>query len=321
MLTRLVKYSVDTPVGSFDRLGVVLGEKYVDLNLAYTKYLADVAREQVPYALASVRAPSDLLAFIEGGQKSIDAAKEVAQYMKDKVGSGVKGPKGEKIVYDPKEVKLLPALPSLKTRMFAMGRNFRGHVAAEMVPKRPAGFLKNTYSCVADGENVVFPKLITTVLNIEVELVAYICKQGKNLKKENAMDYVMGYTIGNDISAREQQRLDVEDRRYVYPGKNADTLAPLGSFITLKDEIPDPYVLKMSSRVNGKAYQEAVVEQMIFKYDEILEYFSRDYTIYPGDMLWGGSVAYVDKTLGPLKQGDKVECEIEKVGLLRNTVV
>ncbi len=77
----------------------------------------------------------------------------------------------------------------------------------------------------------------------------------------------------------------------------------------------------MWSRVNGRLYQQAVMDDMIFKFAEIIEYFSKDYTLYPGDMIWGGSVAYVDKTLGPLKQGDTVECEIEGIGILRNKII
>lgn len=316
---KLVKFSVSTPVGSFDRLGAVIDNKYVDLNLAYAAYVKNESEGAAPYRIASALVPIDLLEFIEGGKKSIEAAKKAVEYVT--LHKGANGPNGEKILYDPKEVKTLPPLPSLKSRMFAMGRNFKGHAPPETWPKRPAGFLKNTYSCVADGENVIFPKLLTTVLNVEVELIAYIGKQGKNIPKKDAMDYIVGWSIGNDLSARDQQALDIEDRRNIYPSKNADTLAPLGPYMVLKEDIADPYVLKMWSKVNGKLYQQAVVEEMIFKYDEIIEYFSRDYTIYPGDMIWGGSVAYVDKTLGPLKQGDQVECEVEKICTLRNRIV
>ncbi len=319
-MTKLVKYRINTLVGPFDRLGAVVGDKFVDLNLAYAAYLVNVAKEDAPYKVASARVPTDLLEFIEGGQKTIDAAKEAIKYVGDKK-LNVTGPKGEKIVLNPNEVKLLPALPSHKSRMFAMGRNFKGHTPPETWPQRPAGFLKSTYAVVTDGENVVYPKLITEILNIEVELVAYICKKGKNIPKEKAMDYIMGYSMGNDISARTQQRLDIQDRRYVYPGKNADTLAPLSPYVVLKDEIPDPYVLHMWSRVNDKPYQEAVVDEMIFNYEEIIEYYTRDYTIYPGDMIWGGSVAYIDRSLGPLKVGDVVECEIERIGKLKNKVI
>jgi len=320
-MTRLVKFCISTPVGFFDRLGAVLDNKFIDLNLAYVSYLANVVKEDIPYAIASARVPTDLLGFIEGGQKTIEAAKEAVGYVESELRKGVSGPKGEKIIYDPKEVKLLPPLPSLKSRMFAMGRNFKGHTPPETWPKRPAGFLKNTYSCVTDGEDIIFPKLITEVLNIEVELVAYIGKKGKNIPKGKAMEYIMGYTVGNDVSARDQQALDGEDKRSVQLGKNADTLAPLGPYLVLKDEVPNPYVLNMWSKVNGKLYQKAVVNEMIFNFEEIIEYYTRDYTLYPGDMIWSGSVAYIDKILGPLKQGDVVECEIEKIGSLQNKVI
>ncbi len=188
---------------------------------------------------------------------------------------------------------------------------------------RPRGFYKLANLAIASGDDIVFPELLSTVLNIEVELVAIIGKKGKDIPKEKAMDYIMGYTMGNDVSARDQQRLDREDFRLWYFGKNADTLAPLGPYIVLKDEIPDEdvYNLHMWSRVNGRLYQEAVMEDMIYKFAEQIAYISRDNYIYPGDMVWSGSVAYIDRSLGPLKVGDVVECEIERIGKLRNKVV
>ena len=320
-MTKLVKFRVHTPLGPFDRLGVVIDEKFVDLTLAYTAYLTDVAKEAVPYRVASALVPTDLLEFIEAGQPSIDAVRETIEYVTDKLYEGVRGPKGEKIVYDPQEVKLLPPLPSLKSRMFAIGRNFKKHVPPEMWPQRPSGFLKNTYSCIAHGDDIISPTLIAGTLNIEVELVAYIGKKGKNIPKGKAMDYIIGYTVGNDVTAREQQRLDVEDRRMIYFGKNADTFAPLGPYLVLKDEIPDPYALQMRATVNGKLYQEDVMSDIIFPYDEVIAYFSRDYTLYPGDLIWSGSVAYVDQTLDPLQPGDVVEVEVGKVGILRNQII
>ncbi len=331
-MTKLVKFGVRTPIGLFERLGAVVDDRYVDLNLAYTAYLADVAKEDIPYEVASVRMPPDLQAFIEGGKKSLDAAKEAIQYVKGKMKTNTAGPKGEQIIYEPKAVELLAPLPSLKVRMFAMGRNFSTHAKerelgflqmagpALGVPKRPAGFLKNTYSVTPHEGYIVFPKLMTKDLDYEVEVIAYIGKKGKDIPKEKAMEYIIGYTVGNDVSARDQQALDQEDRRCIYNGKNADTLAPMGPFIVLTDEIPDPHALEMEMRVNGDPVQRGSTSEMVFKFDEILAYFSRDYTIYPGDMIWSGTPAAI-KARVPLKVGDLLEAEVKRVGLLRNRVV
>lgn len=328
-MTKLVKFRISTVIGSFDRLGVVVDEKFLDLNLAYAAYLVNVAKEDVPYKIASARVPTDLLGFIEGGQKSIDAVREIIEYVKGDLQIGFSGPKGEKIIYDPQEVMLLPPLPSLKSRMFAMGRNFAAHLREPgrppvrpltQLPQCPAGFLKNPYSAIAHGDPIIYPKLITKNLDYEVELIAYIGKKGKNIKKDRSMDYIMGYTVGNDVSARDQQRLDIEDRRHIYVGKNADTFAPMGPYLVLKDEIPDPYVLRMELRVNGEVGQRGIVGEMVYKFEDILAYFSRDYTIYPGDVIWSGTPAAIKARI-PLEPGDIVEAEVQNVGILRNKII
>ncbi|MBI2184509.1 MAG: fumarylacetoacetate hydrolase family protein [Thaumarchaeota archaeon] len=334
-IMKLVKF------GDFDRVGAIINEQIVDLNFAYSAYLANTGGEKRPYALASLKVPADMLSFLEGGWESLQAASEAVRYVVEECSTKeLKGPRGEKLVYQKNGVRLRTPYASLKNKTISIGRNFPLHMlegigtrfekyvahAQQMI--RPAGFLKLASSVIGPDDEIIYPKK-TKELDYEVELAAIIGKKGKDIPADKAEEYIVGYTVFNDVSARDQP--DREDWNFFYLQKNFDTSSPVGPCITTKDEIGDPYNLTMMTRVNGEIRQNGNSRDMIRKFPEFIEYFSRDITLYPGDIFTGGTcegvgLGHRDASGKPdttwfLKPGDTVEAEIEKIGVLRNYVV
>ena len=325
---KLVTFTVKTPLGYYDRVGAMYEEsKVVDLNFAYVKYLTDVIEETKPYEIAAIRVPTSMLEVIKGGQVSIDAVKNAMEYVsgKLKIGKVPCGPKDEQIVYDLQKVKLKAPLTN-PGRVFSMGRNYADHLeemggASEGLP-RPVGHLKFTFAGPEDP--IIYPKQ-TQQLDYEVEMSCVIGKKGKDISKEDWEEYVVGYTIINDVSARDQ--LDHKDRNSVRFDKNFDTFCPIGPCIVLKEAIEDPHNLAITLRVNGETRQKSFTSHAIHKFADIIAYISRDVTLEPGDIISCGSppgVAMGAARRGDdswwLKPGDVIEAEVENIGILRNPV-
>jgi 2-keto-4-pentenoate hydratase/2-oxohepta-3-ene-1,7-dioic acid hydratase in catechol pathway len=208
-----------------------------------------------------------------------------------------------------KDVRLLA--PTLPSKIVCVGRNYVDH-AKELgneVPKVPLIFLKAPSSVIADGEAVVLPPQSTQVEH-EGELVAVIGKRGRNVTAESAKEYILGYTIGNDVTARDLQRRDGQWGR----AKGFDTFCPLGPAI--ETEL-DPSGLSISCRVNGEIRQQGNTADMVFGVAELLAFISRVMTLLPGDVILTGTPAGI----GPVRPGDRMAVEIERIGVLANPVV
>lgn len=212
--------------------------------------------------------------------------------------------------------------PLIPRKIFCVGRNYAEH-AAELkneLPKAPLIFSKYPSSVIGMGENVVWRKSITQQVDWEGELVVVIGKAGKNIAEKDAYEHIFGYTIANDISAR-----DLQDRESQWVrAKSQDTFCPLGEAIVTKDEIEDPHNLRLKTAVNGEVVQDASTGDMIFKVPYLVSYLSQTFTLEPGDVILTGTPAGVGKGMKPprfLKDGDEVTVSIDKIGKLTNKCV
>ena len=204
------------------------------------------------------------------------------------------------------EVKLLP--PTAPSKILAVGLNYASHLRDRPALEEPLIFLKTPSSLVGQGDAIIRPPNVET-LDEEGELVVVIKKRCRNVSKDTALDYVLGYTCGNDVSVREWQRGDGQWWR----AKSSDTFSPVGPYIV--DEI-DPGNVTLRARVNGKEVQAESTSMFIFDVPTVVSWISRSQTLEPGDLIFTGTPG----TPAHLNAGDTVEIEIEGVGVLSNPV-
>jgi 2-keto-4-pentenoate hydratase/2-oxohepta-3-ene-1,7-dioic acid hydratase in catechol pathway len=207
-----------------------------------------------------------------------------------------------------------PAAPTLPSKLVCVGRNYTEHAAEHGadVPSEPLLFLKPPSAVVGPGVAVVLPTLSKQVEH-ESELALVIGRRGREIREDRAWDHVLGVTCANDVTARDLQRSDNQWTR----GKGFDTFCPLGPWIVTglgEAEVRD---LELGCRVNGELRQHARTSQMVFSPVFLIAYISRVMTLEPGDVILTGTPAGVS----PLRPGDEVTVEIEKVGTLTNPVV
>jgi len=206
-------------------------------------------------------------------------------------------------------------------KIVCLGRNFVDHAkeGGKEAPKQPMIWGKFNSSINAHKKNIVLPK-ISEKVDVEIELVVVLGKKGKHIPEEKALDYVFGYTIGNDVSARDYQYLDVQFTR----AKTMDTFTPLGPWIVTKDELPNTTDLDLDLKVNGKTWQKSNTKNMSFQVPFTISYLSKSFTFMPGDLIFMGTPAGVGHYQNPsiyLKEGDMVSLTIEKIGTLENPVI
>jgi 5-carboxymethyl-2-hydroxymuconate isomerase len=222
--------------------------------------------------------------------------------------------------FDPVEAatRLAPVAPG---KVVAIGLNYLDHIRETGLdrPAKPLVFAKFPTSVVGDGHPIRLPLDITERVDWEVELAAVIGKRAHKVAPEDALDHVYGYTIGNDVSARDMQFADGQWVR----AKSLDTFCPLGPVLVTADEIPDPQALRLVCRVNGEVVQDATTDLMVFGVAELISFCSHSFTLEPGDVLLTGTPWGCGEFMDPrrsLAPGDVVECEIGGIGVLRNPV-
>jgi 2-keto-4-pentenoate hydratase/2-oxohepta-3-ene-1,7-dioic acid hydratase in catechol pathway len=208
-------------------------------------------------------------------------------------------------------------------KILCIGLNYRDHAieTKATIPTEPIVFSKMSTTLIGDGDDVVLPSQ-SNMVDYEAELVAVIGKTIKNVDEQNALDAVFGYSVGNDISARDWQK-DKPGKQWLL-GKSFDTFAPLGPAIAKADSILDPSNLKISCRVNGQTLQSGNTSDMIFGPATVISYISQVMTLYPGDIIYTGTPAGVGMARNPqrfLQPGDRVEVEIEDIGTLTNSCI
>lgn len=205
-------------------------------------------------------------------------------------------------------------------KLICIGRNYAEHAkeTGSAVPTSPIIFAKFPSSIIGNGETITWSESITQQVDWEGELTVVIGKKARNVKEEDAFNYVFGYTIGNDVSARDLQlRQDTQWTR----GKSLDTFCPLGPWVVTRDEIPDPHNLSVKTTVSGEVRQDGNTKDFIFNIPFLISYCSRMFTLEPGDLILTGTPSGVGEGMKPptyLKDGDTVTINIEGIGELTN---
>jgi 2-keto-4-pentenoate hydratase/2-oxohepta-3-ene-1,7-dioic acid hydratase in catechol pathway len=214
------------------------------------------------------------------------------------------------------------AAPLQPGKVVAIGLNYLDHIRESSLPRpaHPLVFAKFPSSVIGPDASIVVDAELTAQVDWEVELGVVVGRRMRDVAVGEALDYVFGYTVGNDVSARDVQFSESQWTR----GKSFDTFCPVGPVVVTADEIPDPQALALATRVNGEVMQDSSTAEMLFGVAELLAFCSRNFTVEPGDLLltgtpWGCGY-FMDPPRG-LEVGDVVECEVERIGVLRNDVV
>jgi 2-keto-4-pentenoate hydratase/2-oxohepta-3-ene-1,7-dioic acid hydratase in catechol pathway len=310
-----------------DRIGALAADgTIVDLNAAYALYLWNVQHEGAFYALADARVPANMRGLFENGDHGLDAARAALEYVAK--GGMEEGPSGERLRFQKSEVRI--KAPIVPKKFFHTAGNFREHheEAEKSGFSHPVlpwiVFFQNVDAIIGPEEAIVYPEHLTQELDYELELALVLKKSGKHFDAARAAEYIGGYVIFNDVTARDIQRTEMKSGVFSFC-KGIDTFCPLGPHIVTADEIPQPNNLAMQLRVNGKTRQQSHSSKMSVTVPEIVAHYSpMGYS--SGDVLSTGTVSGVaafsdDPKSLYLKPGDVVECEIEKIGVLRNPVI
>ncbi|MCB2298830.1 fumarylacetoacetate hydrolase family protein [Clostridium tagluense] len=226
------------------------------------------------------------------------------------------------------EVKLLAPIPYPKRNVFCIGKNYEDHakeikitqISDNFIPEYPIYFTKAASPAIATGDNICFSKEVTTQVDYEAELSVIIGKEGTNIKLEDVEEYIFGYTVVNDVSARD---LQVKHKQW-FKAKSLDTFCPMGPVIVHKNDIAFPVELNIQCRVNGDLRQNSNTRNMIFNIAYIVSDLSKGFTLKPGDIICTGTPAGVGMGFQPpkmLKDGDVVECYVENIGTIVNAVL
>ncbi|HWF66055.1 MAG TPA: fumarylacetoacetate hydrolase family protein [Acidobacteriaceae bacterium] len=316
---KLCTFEVRTHLGRQRRLGVVVedGGEIVDLHFA-TAHSLENSR------LAEALVPASLLGLLDGGSVSMEAARTALQNLSPEARIGSRE---ETIRYRREEVRLLTPLPDARSlrdffafeKHVQMGFEKRGEPMPKEWYEMPVYYQTGHHNLIGTDQDVSWPSF-TDRLDYELELAVIIGQKGRNIAAADARDYIAGYTILNDFSARDIQGREMKVR--LGPAKGKHWCSGVGPWMVTADEIPDPYGLTMVARVNGEEWSRGNSSEMYWSFEQMIEFLSQDDTIYPGDILGSGTVGTgCGLELGRWVQpGDVIELEIEKIGVLRNRI-
>lgn len=313
---KLATFAVETAVGPVRRLGVVDGDAYLDVTAGYARHLAD-AGEQTPSEIAAVVAPPEMTEFLRRGDRALDAAETVRQQSYE---DGATGPSGARVRYDRDEVRLLSPLPRPNTiRDFSVFEDHGAPDKPDVWYEFPSPYKGNPDSVVAPGTDVTWPRYDDRP-DFELEIAAVVGTPGRNVAADEADDYIVGYTIFNDFSARDIQMREMEAG--LGPAKGKDFANGLGPYLVTADEF-DPSDATATVRVNGNQWAQGEVGDMYHSFGDILEHASADEPVRPGDVLGSGTVAGcccydMDRWID---YGDTVELSVEGLGTLTHRIV
>ena len=290
--------------GSSPRLGIVRGEQIIDVA-----------------ALEGFADTSDMLSLIDQGDGAFSRLRDALSAASDeqlrRAGA----------LHELASVHLLAPIPRPRKNIFCLGRNYVDHALESTlarsdkgeVPEDPIFFTKATTAINGPFDDVLMDPAISDEMDWEGELGVIIGRAGKNIRAGQALDYIFGYTVLNDVTARDLQT----KHKQWFKGKSLDGACPMGPWIVTRDEIPDPHTLDLRVRVNGVLKQEANTRLLIFNLPAIIEVLSIGLTLEPGDIIATGTPAGVGFARKPpeyLHPGDVVETEIDGIGTMRNRI-
>jgi 2-keto-4-pentenoate hydratase/2-oxohepta-3-ene-1,7-dioic acid hydratase in catechol pathway len=302
--------------GRTPRLGAVWHDMVLDLRACS----ADMAAQRAARPSRAAILPATMLALIDGGPAAWARAQAVWDYGRGLVDRLDPADLRQRRVARPLGgTRLCAPIPRPRKNVFCMGRNYAEHAAERGAapPERPVFFTKPPTCVIGPGDGIVHHP-VTQALDYEVELAVVVGVGGRDVPPERALEHVFGYTVLNDVTARDLQKA----HQQWFKGKSLDTFCPMGPVLVTADEIPDPQALGLRLRVNGQTRQEATTAQMIFDVATLLATLAAGMTLEPGDILATGTPSGVGAVTGAyLKAGDLVEAEVDRIGCLANPVV
>ena len=262
--------------------------------------------------------PNDMLDLIDLGFEIIEEITEMISETPENF--------FEEISYEMEEVTILAPIEKPRKNIIGIGLNYTEHIAESArtldttgkLPQKPIIFSKPPTTVTATNTNIIKNTKLTSQLDWEVELAVVIGKKGKYVSNADAMDYVFGYTVINDISARDCRR---EGQWIVSKGQ--DTFAPMGPYLVTKDEIENPHNLNLSLKVNGVEKQNSNTQFLLFNINDLIEDLSIVFTLEPGDIIATGTPSGVGAGRDPqewMYDGDVVEATVEGIGTIVNTI-
>ncbi|OZU88742.1 2-hydroxyhepta-2,4-diene-1,7-dioate isomerase [Virgibacillus indicus] len=306
---KVVSYKLKNKPGNY-RVGFLLDEEVADMQEAWRNLMLSRGEKTSPNAIDQFL-PAEPAAFFSIGESAMHKAKEAYEYIMDN--------KVKTVYLTKEEIQLSTPIPN-PSKIICIGKNYADH-AAEMggdIPEFPVLFSKFSNAIIGPEDSIEKSKA-TEKLDYEVELAVVIGKQASKVGQDEALDYIAGYTIGNDISARDLQKRTPQWLQ----GKTLDRSTPIGPWIVTSDEIDDPSNLKISSYVNGEKRQSSTTRQLIFDIPFLIEFISNLITLNPGDIILTGTPDGVGFAMDPpqfLQAGDVVTVEVEKIGRMENKV-
>lgn len=302
-------------------LGVSVGDWVLDLNAAFDEHIGGSFGDR------SGPCSFDMLSFLETGARGLKQAQKSLKDAGRLVDEDeVATLKKRGILYRMDDVELKAPIPRPRKNIVCLGLNYAEHIAEgsrvrqqeRPLPEYPIYFTKPPTAVTGPYDDIIYPRA-TGRLDYEAELAFVIGKGGKNIPEEEAYNYIAGYTVFNDVSAR-----DLQSRHgQWYKGKSCDTFAPMGPSLVTQDEVGDPMDLDLWLKVNGETRQSSNTSNMIFNIQKIVASLSEGMTLEVGDIIATGTpsgVGYAHPS-GLLKVGDVIEIWIEGIGTIRNRVV
>ncbi|MCT2538131.1 fumarylacetoacetate hydrolase family protein [Aquibacillus koreensis] len=306
---KLVSYKTKKSFGSY-RMGIMYPHGVVDLQEAYRDLLVKKGEREKALAV-DILLPSHPDAFYKLGKFGIEKAVDVSDFLVE--------PELSKYFIAEQNVSLGTPVPN-PSKIICIGTNYKDHVAEmkSTIPDYPVLFSKFANALIGPEDKIKKSKQ-TTKLDYEIELAVVIGKEACEVPEQDALEYVAGYTIGNDISARDLQKRTPQWLQ----GKSLDGSTPIGPWIVTTDELPDPSNLELKTKINGEVRQSSNTKHLIFNVPTIISFISNLMTLQPGDVILTGTPDGVGFGMNPpqfLQSGDVITMEIEGIGELENTV-
>ncbi|MGN7477081.1 fumarylacetoacetate hydrolase family protein [Solibacillus silvestris] len=285
------------------------------------KFGPKVKKEEAVWDVVEIQKQLNVLkAFPETIIDGIAHGYEFVEQVRKLVEAAQKHEDGAKFKLAYSDIEWLSPVPRTPKNILCVGKNYNDHaveMGAEKAPENIVVFTKSPTAIAPDESTLSVHADVTDSLDYEGELAVVIGKRGKNIPKAMAFDYVFGYTIANDLTARDAQ----EKHKQFFLGKSLEGSCPMGPYLVTKDEIPDPHALSIVTKVNGEVRQNGSTKDMLFSVADIIETVSKYVTLEPGDVILTGTPAGVGKGMNPpqfLKAGDEVKISIEGIGTLAN---
>jgi len=295
------------------RIGAIVNEEVVDLHLSYRTMLEQEGKIRAQ-EIADAFVPADMTGFLQGGKESMELAKTAIDYALTNKQVG-----DHKLVHAVSDVKVGAPVPK-PGKIFAVGHNYREHILemGRELPSYPVVFAKFANTVIGPQDDIPFYP-ISEQLDYEAEFAFVIGKRAKDVSEEDALDYVAGYAVSNDVTYRDFQRRTLQWLQ----GKTVDGSLPMGPWMVTSDELTNPSGLEMVLTVNGEERQRTNTANQVFSVQYLVSFLSSIATLEPGDIVITGTPGGVGVAREPqtwLKDGDVVSISVEKVGTLTNTV-